>query len=746
MSDELNNLFSRAEILSGQNQAVRLAPMNLFTIETRTAKLRQQTRINYTTSPPITSYEESGYVFIEALAELDKNQYDLSIQDLERFAPRWQTIAPDNPRVCATVAHLMAEKYSLAYKHTPNLRQALNLDSEEVKAAFQEIYKQSIESIYTEELSLAQQVRWMQAHLTWRLEDLPPFWIAFSLTFTETIGATILALPIALARVGPIAGVIFILLLGLVNLMTIASLVEAIVRNGNMRYGAAFFAQLVQDYLGSLGSLVLNIALFVLNALGIIILYIGFSTIIAEPLNISPIIPMTCLFLTGLFMIHREKLDITAATAMIVAAVNLVILLCIMLLTVPHMNLNNLMYIHVPFINTASFETGVLELIFGVILTAFFGHTSAANAAKVVLHREPTGKALLWGNLAATTAAIIIYSLWVLIIGSAIPAEILGTTTSTVLTPLSAMLGSIVALLGAVYGVLGMGLLSILVSMLIFLQVREWLSHIKFDTDTSNSNLIQSYLQNKSVRFWLAASPLTGLFLFTVWLILTGRESFTGLISLGGVVALPIVGGIFPILMLVASRRTGDYKPGFVLRFIGHPILQGLIYAIYLASVFLHGLFILQDPLQRIVVTGSGFVIVAVTIQAFRNGSFRKRDVIELHVDHSQDAQAKLSCVSAGKALLADVTFNYRDSQETRRIAEGIIPNFRQLKSIHLELPATQSCELKIWTHQIDTEGYSKPLDIILSVSSKIYSPSKENGMLILPINAETQEIEFNFP
>jgi amino acid permease len=39
---------------------------------------------------------------------------------------------------------------------------------------------------------------------------------------TETVGAGILALPIALAGVGPIAGVIQLLVLGLVNILTIS--------------------------------------------------------------------------------------------------------------------------------------------------------------------------------------------------------------------------------------------------------------------------------------------------------------------------------------------------------------------------------------------------------------------------------------------------------------------------------------------------------------------------------------------
>ena len=39
-------------------------------------------------------------------------------------------------------------------------------------------------------------------------------------------------------------------------------------------------------------------------------------------------------------------------------------------------------------------DASLLELIFGVALVAYFGHTSAGHAAKVVLARDPSGRHL----------------------------------------------------------------------------------------------------------------------------------------------------------------------------------------------------------------------------------------------------------------------------------------------------------------------------------------------------------------
>ena len=59
--------------------------------------------------------------------------------------------------------------------------------------------------------------------------------MAYALTLTETIGGGLLVLPIALAGIGPIPGVAMLLVLGLLNVLTIGGLVEAITRNGSMR-------------------------------------------------------------------------------------------------------------------------------------------------------------------------------------------------------------------------------------------------------------------------------------------------------------------------------------------------------------------------------------------------------------------------------------------------------------------------------------------------------------------------------
>jgi len=52
-------------------------------------------------------------------------------------------------------------------------------------------------------------VRWVLSVLAGSLEAVPPFWVAFALTLP--LGPGLLALPIAVADVGPLAGIVLLM-------------------------------------------------------------------------------------------------------------------------------------------------------------------------------------------------------------------------------------------------------------------------------------------------------------------------------------------------------------------------------------------------------------------------------------------------------------------------------------------------------------------------------------------------------
>lgn len=751
MTDSDDNLFSIDDIMHGL--PAKRSGLNLFAIESRTAQLAEQSYI--TPAPQITrmSDSERSQLFIDTLARDRGHSVQVTIQQLERFAPRWASLLPESIDLRAEMAHLMSKEYRFTYDEIPQIRQVFGLDTAEMKAAFQDLLHHPIEEIYVKEDTLLERFRWMQSRFGWYIEDLPPFWTAFSLNFMGTVGAALLALPIALAAIGPIAAVVVLVILGLVNVLTIAAFIEAIVRNGNMRYGSAFMGQLVKDYLGDAGSVVLSVALLLLVILLLTAYYIGLSTTLGESVGLSPAIWSAILFVLVLFFLRRKSLNMTIASAMVVAVINFIVLVVIMVLALPFIKPENITYMRVPFINNVPFEVGILELIFGVVLTSFFEHAAAANAAKITLSRDPSGKSLLWGNVWALIAAIVLYSFWVVIVAGAVGAEELAATASTALSPLAELVGPYVTIMGVIYVVLGMGVNAILYSLSLFNQMREWLPRPNEAHGTAKSpNFLQRLMDNPTTAFWVAFTPIILHFALIEWMLITNRHSFTGLMAFMGIITVPLLGGIFPVLLFIASRRKGDYLPAFFVNIMENPIVQAVIYLLFFASIAVYGLFIWQDPIQKILTILTAIGVVFISFLVIRRGAFTPRDVLEIRVDETDNGRAIFKLMSSGVPHPVHVTCDYGDARHTHTesdIVEGIIPNFPQLEHMNIQLPETPAQELKIWTHRVTMEGISESLSVHVEMDHHEYTdpiPMHElEGIFILPIGDIGHLIELRF-
>ena len=177
--------------------------------------------------------------FITAFSEGQDPPRKPSIQDLEHFAVQWADLIPREPRMQAAVAHTLGAKYRFTHQAAPGIRSALGLDERPVQDTFLKQYGAPIASIYQRRPDLPERLRWAWAGLAHRLESLPPFWTSFALTLTETVGAGILALPIALAGIGPLPGILLMIVLGLVNVVTVIAAAEAASaqRDGALRFG-----------------------------------------------------------------------------------------------------------------------------------------------------------------------------------------------------------------------------------------------------------------------------------------------------------------------------------------------------------------------------------------------------------------------------------------------------------------------------------------------------------------------------
>ncbi len=227
-------------------------------------------------------------------------------------------------------------------------------------------------------------------------------------------------------------------------------------------------------------------------------------------------------------------------------------------------------------------------------------------------------------------------------------------------------------------------------------------------------------MQGDYSRFWLGLIPLILIFLTTEWLLLKKLESFSQMLDFLGIVALPVEIGVFPALLLYASRRKGEYIPSFVLRFLAHPAIVGIIYLVSVSFLFLHGLFIWQDTLRRAIAILVGVIILAVTYMMIRQGAFARRLVIELRQAPAKEGGDTFIVTDSGRAATqVRVRLAYAELEHVYQIASGSIPEFPDLRSAKFHLSGIKAQELRVWLHRVTSEGQSENLPAHVKVSSE---------------------------
>jgi len=963
--DETNLFPDREELLAGL--PARRADLLLFVIESRTAHLVARSRQAMQRFATEEDADERELEFFAAFSQGRDPPIVPAIQDLERHSGQWAPLVSQNPQVRAAVAHRLGKKYRFTYHDAAGLRRALALDDPEVRRAYRRLYRQPLEEIFVSRVPSADRLRWAWAAVGARLERLSPFWTAYSLTLTETVGATILALPIALASIGPLGGVAVLVALGLVNIVTIGFMAEAVTRSGAIRHGGAYLGRLVGDYLGAAGSSVLSVSFFVLCLLVLPVFYIGVSTTLEDATSVWAPAWVAVLFAAGLYYLRRRSLNATVASALMVGAANIVLLVVLGAVVAAHLRMGNLLHVNVPFVSGRPFEPSVLQLVFGVVLSAYFGHSSVTLCGRLVLRRDPGGRSLMRGCTAAQATAMLLYCLFVIAVNGAVAPRILAADRGTALTPITAEVGPIATVLGSLFVILGMGMATIHFSLALSNLTREWLpagatpivvlprqgARLSFEErrrrrprdglkigvtylglrggdpafrldvslggdvhriettaagsweilgpaglpslmdrmpvlrerglklvldiidaspqsvrlkstsslrttvegawDTSGFGLagvlaltdpeaelvgwimrqggatasdaashagedepavaarlralveqgllqetesgsrftarlmprrrrvlpqeiwsalsheaqprdprgaaqrrppqwqgIRGALLGRRGRFVLAAAPVFVSFAMTEWLLLTGSGSFAGLLGFIGVIVVSLVAGIFPVLLLVASRRKGEYMPRPVHRLLGHPVLLAGVYLLFLGSVLVHGLVIWKEPWLRAgaVLVAAG--IVSMTARMVRNGTFSRRLNIEVREDQAE-GRMFFAITAGGQESTSNVTLKYGDSERHLQASAGEIPAFSSLRHAVFEpglahAPRRLPHQLKVRAHKVTSDGDSEPIGGSITVQTgdetKRYDIKLAKGQVTMPLTGATCRVD----
>lgn len=708
--------FSRAELLDGM--PARRASTLLFAIESRTANLVRRSRDAMARYLTDRTAQEREAAFLEAMAQGRTLPVAISVQDLERYAPAWAPLVPDNPSLRAELARLIGGKYALPAGRVPRITAALGLDDPAVAAAFERRDGTPIASLLRTRISLRERVRWWRSAAAYRLEHMPPFWMAFSLTLTETIGEGVLTVPIAVSGLGPLGGLAVLVLLGIVNLVTIGALVETITRDGDMRYGTAYFGHLVANYLGRAGTAILSPSILVLDAVCLLVYAIGFGSAVGSATGIAAEVWVGVLLAVNVAVLARGSMSATVASAILVGIVNLVLIAAICLVAAPHVD-PGLLGMGPTGAGGAPFALTDLGIVFGVILVAYFGHTSTGSAAKVVLAQDPSGRQLLRGNLAAMASVIALYVLATVTFLGVVPASRLVGYAGTPLTPLAAAVGPAVNVLGSAYVVIAIGFGSLYISLSLFNQIREWLPADR--PAMPGRRPIRRLLGGPRSRLLIALVPTLAIFLLAEALFATGTESFTGPLGILGLLSCALVGGLFPMLMVAAARRRGDIVPGVVVRAVGHPVTVAIVIAICIGQIALNGLLVWQTPVERGLAALAALAAVALVVRSWRTAAFRPRTVVQVRVDDDgAAARARLDVISDGSAVAVPVEVDTETGCTSETAAGLELGRVRALRAVALGLPSDAARELKVWVHQVTAEGDSTPLPVAVTLDDAV--------------------------
>ncbi|WGV26494.1 hypothetical protein [Halotia branconii] len=860
MSFDDDELISPEEVLAGL--PAKRANTLLFLLESRTAQIVARSQMEFSLTEQAAS--ERDLAFLEAFALGNAPPLHPTIQHLERYAKQWATLIPKNPRLKAAIAHAFSQKYTFIYQTVPNIRATLGLDEKSVQVAYLRLYRKQLSTIFASKLSLIEQWRWMTAAIAQRLESLPPFWLASILTVALGLPQAFLALPIAVADIGPLATIAFIVIIGIINILTMACMAEAVGRSSDFRYGNAFIKQLVSNYLGNTGSFILSVAVGIRVFLIALACYIGLSVTMANFTHIPAALWAVLLFCAGLYLVSRKSLNFTVALMVLLAGINVSLLLILSLLAFRHVQLENLLYVNLPFLDGQLFHPWMLQRILGVSLMLYFGHVYVGECGKLILPRDPSAGSLIWGSVAGTAFLTLLFCIWVLAVNGAVSPDLLTGQSGTALEPLALQIGVIVTILGAVLVTLLLGMAWLRSSSLLVNLAREWLpdrsqpilklpchsgililhpggnpscvpyigvtylgleeakSKFRLDIQLSGNvhhveivfaerwniqellhqfpdlrkwdtrltlevrsanhdnacvqaispmllvyegglkadfNNLTSEHQNQTQRFcktllnqrrfFLSISPLLLVFLLTEWLFLVGTQSFTSVLAFAGVLGNSLVGGIFPVLLLISSRRKGELVPGVVLKILNYPLFSVGVYSLFLAILLVHGLFIWENSVARISALSIAVLSLGATLAMKYYGAFTSRMVVELREQH-QKGRSVFTITAGGQPKIAKVLLGYAGSEQHHQAATVEIPSLSSLQYATFCLPTKRKQELRVWVHSSNSQIDSKSLPTLVEIHSgnknMQFDLKLSNGRVLLPLISDGCWLKFTFP
>jgi hypothetical protein len=194
----------------------------------------------------------------------------------------------------------------------------------------------------------------------------------------------------------------------------------------------------------------------------------------------------------------------------------------------------------------------------------------------------------------------------------------------------------------------------------------------------------------------------TFVFVFTLWLVASNRESFTAPLGYVGALTVPLLGGVMPMVLVVASRRRGELVPPKA-TLIGNPVVAVLVSLLFLAGVLVQALWIWDAVLAQVAGVAVAVVMAGAIAGAWRLGAFRPRTVIELRREPERDIGV-LAVTMNGHSVAPPV------SVDGHSATSGNFERFSQLREVVVDLPPDAPGEVRVWAHRLSPDGNSEDI------------------------------------
>jgi hypothetical protein len=254
-------------------------------------------------------------------------------------------------------------------------------------------------------------------------------------------------------------------------------------------------------------------------------------------------------------------------------------------------------------------------------------------------------------------------------------------------------------------------------------------------------------LAGRTGRFVVSVAPLTVAFAVSEWLVVTGTGSFAGLLSFLGVVVVSLIAGLYPVLLIVASRRNGEYAPDPVRGYFGWPVLLVLVYLVFLALLVAHAAVIWTDPAQRVGAALAALAMVAIPVALTRSGAFARRVTVEVRDDQAAGS-ASYGILAGERAAPGRVRLDYGDHTLEPETAVGDIPSLDGLHRAVFDLDCEAPGEkVKTWVHRVTPEGETEALPATARVRGDegTANLALSRGEAIFPFASADVEVEIAF-